>query len=140
MTPLLRLSYKEPRYLQRYLRKWYRLLRLGHWTVDVEMVDEEQMDNWNEENTIMAEVVSAIPHRRATIRFNQEIGQQDAEWYVVHEYRHLHYAEIEQVFHQAWNELSGKAAFLTAHKMLMDKIEELCERDAAILLEMSRRL
>lgn len=103
------------------------------------MVDEEQMDNINDENTIMAEVVSAIPHRRATIRFNNELGQEDAEWYVVHEYRHLHYAEIEQVFYQAWNELSGKTAYLTAHKMLMDKIEELCERDAATLLSLRKR-
>ena len=139
MMPLLRLSYKEPRYLQTIIKRWYKRLRLSGWTVDTEMVTEDDMENACDDGTVMAEVRRVIPHRRATIRFNAELPKEDAEWFVIHELRHLHYSEIEQVFHQAWNEMSGKATFLTAHKMLMDKLEELCERDAAILLELSRR-
>lgn len=137
MTPLLRLSYKEPRYLQAMIKRWYRALRLAHWTIDIEMADADQMENRSEDHDVMAEVSRVIPHRRARIRFNQDLCKDDAEWFVVHELRHLNYAEIEQVFYQAWNDLSGRMTYVQAHNLLMDKLEELCERDTKILLDLA---
>lgn len=139
MTPLLRLSYKEPRYLQAMIKRWYKALRLSHWTIDIEMADGDDMENRSDEHEVMAEVSRVIPHRRAKIKFNVDLSQVEAEWYVVHELRHLSYAEIEQVFYQAWNDLGGKMSFIHAHGLLMDKLEELCERDAKILLDLTGR-
>jgi len=127
-----------PQWVRRLARREYRLHGLDGWAIQVQAVDAEEMEELSGDSVTVGWYECFPAYLNATISLldtlqNDETGQ----WVVMHEFLHVKYEVINQVFSQCWN--GRKLRKAEARVFFRDAIETLIQRDCEYLKRLRGR-
>lgn len=125
-----------PGWIRSAVKRWVRFLRLSEWRIEIERAESEEL---SADGTVNA-LCHALPdYLAARIEISDEVRDtEDGHRVIIHELRHLHYSEIDQVVRHCWDErrkLSRDEVF----KLLEGTVERLIERDVNILCSLTKK-
>lgn len=115
------------------IKRWYKRLQLGEWTITIRAVTEDELEAGpNRDGVVMANYIALPQYLDGSIWLNNESEPEDDDYVAFHELRHMHYARFKHVFAQAWD---GRTRMTRdkALELLEDAIDEAIKRDYQVI-------
>jgi hypothetical protein len=126
-----------PHWLRAHCRRWFRLLFPDDWRMRICMQDADELAAEHGEGTA-AVTVSLPTYLDAAVWFGDDIENRDDVWRLVaHEFRHSAYQPVSDLFALAWDG-RRKMKREDVAMMLADLIEQMIQRDVAIIAKLKK--